>query len=148
MQGIYEAAALAMRYWFMVVAVIILLGMTGISIKEYKDKRYVLNVAQSSIGYLSVISGPKDVIGENIPLMEQNVLGRSRRCDIVIADRSVDKEHVQIKKALSGAVYLERLSSGYVTVGGRSIKNRERIYSMDIVCLGNVVTEVHLKEDE
>lgn len=148
MQGIYEAAALAMRYWFMVVAVIILLGMTGISIKEYKDKRYVLNVAQSSIGYLSVISGPRDVIGENIPLMEQNVLGRSRRCDIVIADRSVDKEHVQIKKALSGAVYLERLSSGDVTVGGRSIKNRERIYSMDIVCLGNVVIEVHLKEDE
>lgn len=148
MQGIYEAAALAMRYWFMVVAVIILLGVTGISIKEYRDKRYVMNVAQSSIGYLSVISGPEDVIGENIPLMEQNMLGRSKRCNILFADRSVDKEHAQIHKALSGAVYLERIGSGYVTVNGNSIKQRVRLYSMDIVCLGNVVTEVHLKEDE
>ncbi|MFA5675042.1 MAG: FHA domain-containing protein [Christensenellales bacterium] len=148
MQGIYEAAALALRYWFMFAAVIILFGVAGISIKEYKDKRYVMNVAQSSIGYLSVISGPKDIIGENVPLMEINLLGRSKRCDIMFADRSVYKEHAKIHKALSGAVYLERLDKGDISISGRNVENRARLYSMDILCIGNVVTEVHLKEDE
>lgn len=148
MQGIYEASALTMRYWFMGVAVIILLGVTAMSIKEYKDKRYVLNMAQSSIGYLSVLSGPNDIFGENMPLMAQNVLGRSRRCDIVLLDGSVKKEHARIHKALSGAVYIERTSPGDITVGGLNIKRRARINSMDIVCIGNVVTQVHLKEDE
>ncbi len=63
MNGVYEAASLAMRYWFFIVGAIVLLGVTSISIKEYRDKRYVLGVAKSSIGYLSVISGPDEIRG-------------------------------------------------------------------------------------
>lgn len=148
MQGIYEATALALRFWFVVVAIIVLLGVTGISVKEYRDKRFVLGIAQNSIGYLRVISGPDDVIGENIQLTEKTVIGRSRRSDIVFADRSVDKSHSQIAKVLSGAVYLSRLGTGEVTVGGKSVDSRIRLYDGDVVCFGNVVTEVHIKEDE
>lgn len=148
MQGIYEATALAMRYWFIVVAVIVLLGVTGISVKEYRDKRFVLGKAQSSIGYLRVISGPDDVIGENIQLAENSTIGRSRRSDIVFADRSVDKAHSQIAKVLSGAVYLSRLGTGEVTLNGKSVDSRVRLYDGDVVCFGNVVTEMHIKEEE
>jgi hypothetical protein len=52
---IYEAFSLAMRYWFVVVIFIILVGSVGISIKEYTQKRFVLGLAHSSIGYLKVI---------------------------------------------------------------------------------------------
>ena len=148
MEGIYEAAAIAMRYWFVAVALIVLLGVTGISVKEYRDKRYVLSIAQSSIGYLTIISGPDDVMGENLQLMQKNTIGRSRRCDIMLADRSVDKAHSQIERSLSGAVYLKRLGKGEVSHNGRSIESRARLKSLDTVCFGNVVAKVHLKEDE
>lgn len=93
---LYEAASLSMRYWFVVVIVIVLMGSIGISIKEYSQKRIVLGVAQASIGYLCVISGPEEILGENLQLMQENTIGRSRRVDIVFSDRSVDKAHSQV----------------------------------------------------
>ena len=136
MSGLYEATALALRFWFLVVAVIIVLGVTSISIKEYRDKRMVLDVAQSSIGYLAIISGPDDVMGENVPLLDQNTIGRSRHADIIFADRSVDKAHSQI--------YLSE--DGTVTVNGVSLDGSAPLKNRDIVCFGNVVAKVFLME--
>ncbi len=147
MNGFYEATALALRFWFLIVAVIVLLGVTSISIKEYRDKRMVLDVAQSSIGYLSVISGPEDVMGQNVPLMTENIIGRSRSSDILFADRSVDKAHSQIYKDDRGTVYISRLGRRDITVNGISIDDPVPIYDRDVVCFGNVVAKVHLKED-
>lgn len=147
MNGLYEATALALRYWFLIVAVIIVLGVTSISIKEYRDKRVVLNVAQSSIGYLAVISGPEDVMGENVPLLEQNTIGRARSADIIFADRSVEKAHSQIFLSEEDSrVKINRLGRGDVTVNGVNIGGSIQLKSRDIICFGNVVTKVFLKE--
>ncbi len=148
MNGVYEAASLAMRYWFVIVGAIVLLGVTSISIKEYRDKRYVLGVAKSSIGYLAVVSGPDEIRGTKMQLMPQNTIGRSRRADIVIADRSVDKAHAQIYLADDDAVYLSRLGSGEITLNGTRVESFARVKAADIVCFGNVVVRVHLKEVE
>lgn len=146
MSGLYEATALALRFWFLVVAVIIVLGVTSISIKEYRDKRMVLDVAQSSIGYLAIISGPDDVMGENVPLMDQNTIGRSRHADIIFADRSVDKAHSQIYLSEDGTVTVNRLGRGDVTVNGVSLDGSAPLKNRDIVCFGNVVAKAFLKE--
>ena len=148
MNGVYEAASLAMRYWFFIVGAIVLLGVTSISIKEYRDKRYVLGVAKSSIGYLSVVSGPDDIRGTRMQLMPQNTIGRSRRADIVLSDRSVEKAHAQIYLADDDAVYLSRLGSGEVTVNGVRVESFARIKTPDMICLGNVVVRVYIKEVE
>ena len=116
MNGVYEAASLAMRYWFLIVGAIVLLGVTSISIKEYRDKRYVLGVAKSSIGYLAVVAGPEDIRGTRLQLMAQNTVGRSRRADVMLSDRSVEKAHAQIYLADDNGVYLTRLGAGEVTV--------------------------------
>ncbi len=147
LETIYEAASIAMRYWFVAAGVIVLIGVIIISLREYREKSYVLSLAKSSIGYLSVISGPADVMGENIQLMQKNAIGRSRRCDIMFDERSLDKTHASIYRALSGAVYLSRSGKGEVTVNGRAIESRVRLHSKDTVCFGNVVTKVHLKEE-
>ncbi len=146
MDGLYEAAALALRYWFVIAALIIVLGVTSLSIKEYRDKRIVLNVAQSSIGYLAVISGPEDVMGENIPLLENNTIGRSRNADIMFADRTVEKIHSRIYLREDGAVMISRLGRGDITVNGTGLQDSAALKSRDIVCFGNVVTKVFLKE--
>ena len=83
MDGVYEATALAMRFWFLIAAIIVLLGVTGISIKEYREKRFVLEVAQNTIGYLTIVSGPEDILNENLQLMRENTIGRSRKVDII-----------------------------------------------------------------
>ena len=146
MNGVYEATSLAMRYWFFIVAAIVLLGVTSISIKEYRDKRYVLGVAKSSIGYFTVVSGPDDIRGTKMQLMPQNTIGRSRRADIVLLDRSVEKAHAQIYLADDDSVYLSRLGSGEVTLNGVRVESFARIKTADIMCLGNVVIRVYLKE--
>ena len=148
MDGIYEAAALALRFWFLIAASIVLLGVTSISIKEYRDKRYVLGVAHSSIGYMTIVSGPDDIMGTNIALMDKNTVGRSRRVDIVLGDRSVDKAHSQLYVAEDGSVYVNRLGRGEVTVNGQPVSDARAIYQGDMVCFGNVVARMHLKEDE
>jgi hypothetical protein len=122
------------------------LGVTSISIKEYRDKRMVLDVAQSSIGYLAIISGPDDVMGENVPLLDQNTIGRSRHADIIFADRSVDKAHSQIYVSEDGAVMVNKLGRGDVTVNGISLEDNAVLKNRDIVCFGNVVAKVFLKE--
>ena len=118
MNGIYEAAALGMRYWFLIAALVVLIGAAGISLREFRDKRYVLGMAQISIGYLHVVSGPEEVLGTNIQLMPTNTIGRSRRVDIVLGDRSVDKAHSQIYERRDGSVILNRLGRGRIR-GGR-----------------------------
>ena len=148
MDGVYEAAALTLRFWFLIAAAIVLLGVTSISIKEYRDKRYVLGVAHSSIGYLTIVSGPDDIMGSNIQLMDRNTVGRSRRVDIQLFDRSVDKAHSQIYLAEDGYVCVNCLGRGDVTVNGQLISGATPIFEGDIVCFGNVVTRVHLKDDD
>ncbi len=146
MNGVYEAASLAMRYWFFIVGAIVLLGVTSISIKEYRDKRYVMSVAKSSIGYLAVVSGPDEIRGAKLQLMLQNTIGRSRRADIVLPDRSVDKAHAQVYLAEDDQVYLSCLGSGEVTVNGLRVDEFALLRDADMVCMGNVVLRVHLKE--
>lgn len=146
MNGIYEAAALSFRFWFLIVGIIVLLGAAGISIREYREKKYVLSVVQRSIGYISIISGPDEILGENIQLMQTNTIGRSRRVDIILRDRSIDKAHSQIYMTEEGDVCVNRLGKGEVTVNGLTIEDSDVVYSGDIICFGNIVTELHLKE--
>lgn len=144
--AIYEAAALAMRFWFLIAGIIVLLGVTGISIKEYREKRFVLGIAQSSIGYMNIISGPEEVMSQNIQLMSKNTIGRSKRVDIVISDRSISKAHSQVYLTQDGAVIVNRLGRGEVSVNGKHVGRAMKVYDNDIVCFGNVVASIHLKE--
>lgn len=145
--ALYDAAALAMRYWFLIAAAIVLLGVTGISIKEYREKRLVLSVAQSSIGYLNVISGPEDIINENIQLMRENTIGRSRGVDIVLRDPSIIKAHSQIYKT-EGGIFVNRLGNGEVAVNGEIIVSSVEVFGGDVICFGNIVTRLFIKEEE
>jgi hypothetical protein len=148
MDGVYTVVSLAMRYWFIAAAAIVLLGVTGISIKEYRDKRYVLGVAKSSIGYLHVLSGSEEIIDTNIQLMSDNTLGRSKHTDVVLRDPSIYKAHSQIYSAYDGRVFISRLSAGEVTVNGAEVESVYQVYDQDMITLGNIVMRLYLKEVE
>ncbi len=143
--AVYEAVSLGMRFWFLIAAAVVLLGVTGISIKEYRDKRYVLSVAHSSIGFLSVISGPEDIINENIQLMRENTIGKSRSMDIMFRDSSISKAHSQIYMS-GGRIFVNRLGKGDVTLNGTRVDSTAEVYDGDIICFGNIVTRLYIKE--
>jgi hypothetical protein len=148
MDGLYTIASLAMRYWFIAAAAIVLIGVTGISVKEYRDKRYVLSVADSSIGYFHIVSGPEDIIDTNIQLMSDNTIGRSKHADIVLRDTSVNKAHSQLYSAYGGRVFLSRLGAGEVTVNGMEVASLYQVYDGDMITIGNIVLRLYLKEVE
>jgi len=145
---LYEAFSLAMRYWFVIVILIVLIGSVGISVKEYRQKHFVLSLAHSSIGYLRVLSGPEDILGENIQLMHENTIGRSRRVDILLRDRSIDKVHCLIYKDETGDVYISRITQGDITINGVQLEDSAIVFTGDMICIGNVVTELHIKKEE
>lgn len=145
--AVYEAVALAMRYWFLVAAAIVLLSVTGISIKEYREKRMVLSVAQSSIGYLHVISGPEDIFNSNLQLMRENTIGKARNVDVIMRDPSILKAHSQVYFE-DGDVYVNRLGKGEVTVNGETVASPVKVATGDIICFGSIVTRLHLKEED
>jgi pSer/pThr/pTyr-binding forkhead associated (FHA) protein len=87
-------------------------------------------------------------MGSNISLMNRNTVGRSRRVDIVFNDRSVDKAHSQIYQTEQGVVYVNCLGRGDVTVNGQPVNDACPVYNGDVVCFGNVVARMHLKENE
>jgi archaellum component FlaF (FlaF/FlaG flagellin family) len=145
--AVYEAVSLAMRYWFLAAAAIVLLGVTGISIKEFREKRMVLSVAQSSIGYIHVISGPEEIFNENIQLMRENTIGKAGNVDIVLRDPSITKAHSQVYCA-DGGVYVNKLGKGDVIVNGTKVTSPVRVETGDIICFGNIVTRLHLKEED
>ncbi|MGE5493828.1 MAG: FHA domain-containing protein [Burkholderiales bacterium] len=136
-----------MRYWFLAAAAIVLLSVTGISIKEYREKRLVLSVAQNSIGYIHVVSGPEDIFNANIQLMRENTIGKARNADIILKDPSIMKLHSQVY-SVDGDVYVNRLGKGEVTVNGLPISSPVRVTTGDIICFGNIVTRLHLKEED
>jgi hypothetical protein len=143
--AVYEAVSLGMRYWFLIAAAVVLLGVTGISIKEYRNKRLVLSVAHSSIGFLSVISGPEDIINENIQLMRENTIGKSRSADIMFRDPSISKAHSQIYMS-GGRFFVNRLSKGDVILNGMKVVSTAEVCDGDIICFGNIVTRLYIKE--
>jgi hypothetical protein len=145
--AVYEAVSLAMRYWFLAAAAIVLLSVAGISIKEYREKRLVLSVAQSSIGYIHVVSGPEDIFNVNIQLMRENTIGKARNADIVIKDPSILKAHLQVYSA-DGDVFVNKLGKGEVTVNGADVTSPVKVKTGDIICFGNIVTRLHLKEED
>lgn len=148
MNEIYEAASLGMRFWFLIAAVVVMLGAIGISVKEFREKRYVLGVAQRSIGYLRVLSGPEELLGQNIQLMSRNTIGRSRRVDIVLKDHSIDKAHSQVYLTEDGSVCVNRLGRGDVIVNGTPLQGTAAVYTGDIICFGNIVTELYVKDED
>ncbi len=145
---LYEAFSLAMRYWFVVVIFIVLAGSVGISVKEYRQKHYVLGLATASIGYLNVLSGPDEVLGENLQLMEENTIGRSRRVDIMLYDRSVDKVHCLIYRDENSDVCISRITQGDITINGKQLEDSAILFTGDMICFGNVVTQLHIKEEQ
>jgi FHA domain/Domain of unknown function (DUF1707) len=80
---------------------------------------------------------PLELVGDR-PL----VLGRSRRCDVVLDDDTVSRIHAELRRADDGWYLRDLRSSNGTSVDGRPIEHAERVIPGEQILLGGCPVQV------
>ncbi len=140
----YEAVAYAMRYWFIFVVVGILIAVIYISYKEYKEKKYVKGTMSQYFGYLEIVGGPPEFLGDRFGVRRQNTIGSSRKSDIMLPDNTVQKNHALLYMKQEDLV-LEPTAKAATQINGRRATTAHRLKTGDVVSIGDVDFAVYIK---
>lgn len=143
-ESAYEVAAYALRYWFIAAVLAILIAVIYISYKEYQQKKYVMSEIGQFDGYAKIISGPRDFIGDRFGLREENTIGSDNRCDIVLPDNTVERNHAVIFRE-GDDYYLEPSKKAPTKINGRRATNAHKLKTGDAVSFGDVEMRVYFK---
>jgi len=145
--AIYDAVAFGMRYWFILIIGIMLLTLILVSNREYRERKAVMGEVGQYIGYLEIIGGADDVLGERIGIMVENMVGNSRNADIMILDPSVARNHAMINRR-EGRLMLVPLENAMTKINGRRASRAHQIFTGDRVSFGNIEALVYVKGQE
>ena len=144
MESAYEVAAYALRYWFIAAVLVILIAVIYISYKEYQQKKFVMTEISQFGGYMKIIGGPREFIGDRFGLRENNTIGSDSRCDIVLPDRTVKKNHAAIFQD-GDDYYLEPAAKAPTKINGRRAVNAHKLKTGDSVSFGDVELRIYFK---
>ncbi|MEF9988197.1 MAG: FHA domain-containing protein, partial [Christensenella sp.] len=142
MQTAYEITAYALRYWFIAAMLVILIAVIYISYKEYQQKKYVRTELSQFDGYAKVIGGPREFIGDRFGLGVHNSVGSDARCDIVLPDASVRKNHASIFKE-DDNYYIEPAAKAPTKINGRIATTAHKLKTGDALLFGDVELRVY-----
>ena len=144
MESAYEVAAYALRYWFIAAVLVILIAVIYISYKEYQQKKFVMTEISQFGGYMKIIGGPREFIGDRFGLRENNTIGSDSRCDIVLPDRTVKRNHAVIFQD-GDDYYLQPGQKAPTKINGRRATTAHRLKTGDAVSFGDVEMRVYFK---
>ncbi|MDL2237445.1 FHA domain-containing protein [Christensenellaceae bacterium OttesenSCG-928-K19] len=142
--AIYEVAAYAMRYWFILVIVGILVASIYISYKQYNEKKYVKGAMSKFFGYLEIVGGPEEFIGDRFGVREQNTIGSSQHADIILPDKTVLATHALLYVE-EGDMILSPTSRSDTRINSRRAINQHKLKTGDIISIGDVDFYVYIK---
>jgi len=141
---VYEAIAFAMRYWFIIAMIVILLAVIIVSVKEYKTRKTVITRMEEFLGYIEIVYGNDDLIGAKYGICDENIIGSSQSADICINDDSIKKTHAMIYRK-GEDLYLSVINKASVLVNGSPAEKAYTLKTGDIVSLGNIDVCIFLK---
>lgn len=145
--AIYDVISYAMRYWFIAIIALMLIGLISVSVSEYKQRKSVMGEIGRYVGYLEFVDGLPAAEGMRIGLTPENLVGSGRRADIVIDDPSVEKSHALLY-VKDGALVLSPLGAGETKINGRRAVRAHGLVPGDEVSFGNVTARVYLRGEE
>ena len=135
---VYSLAGSVMRYFFVAAIIYILIRIVYHSINEYNELRRVKNWIEKGYAKHIEFLPPFDTNENGFILVKTNLIGRSRRCDICIDDRTVKRKHAIIFEK-RGDVFIKRKGMARIKINGELMKNRiEELLDGDLVQLGHV----------
>ena len=143
--AIYSTLAYVLRYWFVLLFVLMLIGLVLVSVKEFKEKKLVLTEVGRYIGYFEVTEGPEEMMGTRIGLTEENTIGSGKNSDIYFGDRSVAKNHAVLYMR-DDKMILQPTGNGLVRINGRRAEKPHAVKPGDTLSFGAIEVEIIRKE--
>ena len=129
---LYSLTVSVMRYFFVAAIIYILIRIIYHSVNEYNELRRVKGYAKH-IEFLP----PFDTNENGFILVKTNLIGRGRKCDICIEDKSVKRKHAIIFEK-RGDVFIKRKGLARIKINGEQMTHRmEELLDGDLVQLGN-----------
>lgn len=141
---VYEAVSYAMRYWFIVVALGILITVIYISYKEYREKKYVKGAMSKFTGYLEIVGGPEEFIGDRFGIARENTIGSSAKADIMLPDDSVLKTHALLYMEGDDLIF-SPTSRSNTMINGRKAVRTHKLKTGDTISIGDIDLAVFIK---
>lgn len=145
--SIYKVLAAGMKYWFLCLAVlIVLLLYFGL------QKRICGNGGQcweKSVNTLATWKLWGDYRKRREPalaLLRDNTIGSGRSADIVIRDASVQRAHALLYMQ-GGELILSPLAKGITQINGRRANQAYAVHTGDIISFGRVETRVFIRPE-
>lgn len=141
----YDAVAYAMRYWFIFVVLGILIAMIVISVREIREKRVALSEIASYLGYVEIVGGPDEFLGDRFGIREQTTIGSSKKSDIIIQGAGLARSHATIYKE-GDDIMLRPQNKASTKINNRRAINAHALKTGDIITVGKVELRVYLKK--
>ena len=138
-----------MRYWFAGLIILIVIRLFFSVIKQTsKDKRYEKKEKQrDQMGMLEIIDPGKNakLYGRRFALRRENTIGRSGKCDIQIAEKSVRNTQAMIYQR-GNQIFIRPLDRKEgVFLNGEAVEDDIPLLDGDEIELSDVVMRLHLR---
>lgn len=142
----YELTALAMRYWFTALILVACLCGLRLQIAERKRARREKLAAPNMeyVGELLVVRGSESVPrGERYAVQRDFVIGRRRKCDVCLADKSVFPRHAR-GELRNGGMLIGAIGRAPVALRGQPLSQEVLVKDGALFCIGALTLQLTL----
>ncbi len=142
----YELTALAMRYWFTALILIACLCGLRLQIAQRRRARRERLAAPNMeyVGELLVVRGTQSVPrGERYAVQRDFVIGRRRKCDVCLADRSVFPRHAR-GELRNGGMLIGAIGRAPVALRGQPLSQEVLVRDGALFTIGALTLQLTL----
>lgn len=141
----YRLIAMGMRYFFVAAILFILARIVHQSMLEYREIRRIKRQLDGTYASYILFIRPESLYMEQYVLSRENTIGRSRKCDVRIRDRSVKRRHTVLYEK-NGEMYIAASGRKRVQINGTYLKRQDgQLADGDVVTLGDASFVYHTR---
>ena len=146
-EEIYKVAAFAMRYWFLLLIIVVLLR--SLRWLRHDARRSAKTLSRlpdaGSVGEWAVLSCESGRLaeGDTLPLPQEGRIGRSRLCDVRVKDPSVPRQAARFCLLRDG-VHLYPQARNEITADGEPVRREALLCHGSVLELGGVTLQLRL----
>ena len=145
--SLYADVASIMRFWFILIILYILFRTVQNAVKEYRYSKHIrTELERRFFGYLDVVhSDVPGLEGKRFVIRRENLIGRSKRCDVTIESQLVDISQALVT-VRDKKLYVSDVSAGTgVLLNGSKIHGDQQIDHGDVIGVGDTQLRVSLE---
>lgn len=142
----FELTSLAMRYWFALLMLLAVLCALRLMLIDRRRARRERQAAPNMeyVGELLVVKGAGDVRrGERYAIQRDIVIGRRRKCDVCLADRSVFPRHAR-GELRAGGMLIGAIGRAPVSLRGQPLSQEVLVKDGALFSIGAITLQLTL----